>query len=232
MPTARVICLPTPSDRTDHQTRRELVRKVSDATAELLRERPYTDVTRRLIARQAGVSYLNVCAHFRSTEALIAEGCLDKLRQAPLVVEFDDSPQQRVVSQFRQLVELLADEPRYGAACVRAMMADDASLQTVRDAFDAEIHRRVRAALGSGAWPEVALTLQWAMLGAFANAALGEATLDQLTDRLWLLADALHPATATDESPPSTAGLAKRSRVWSRELLHRHAASRPAATCA
>jgi AcrR family transcriptional regulator len=133
-----------------------------------------TVVNRRAIARHAGVAYLDVCAHFRSTEALIAECCLHELRQAPVVVEFDASIPQRVVSQFRQLVEVLADEPRYGTACVRALMTPDASLQAVRDDVDAEIRRRVCAALGSGAWPEVALT--------------------ELTDGLRALVEALHPA--------------------------------------
>jgi AcrR family transcriptional regulator len=185
-------------DRSDQQIRRELVGRVSTAAAELLRVRGYTDVDRRAIARQAGVAYHDVCAHFRCTEALIAESCLDKLRQAPLVVGFDESPQQRVMGQFRQLVRLLADEPHYGAACVRALMCDDPSVQVARQSIDAEIQRRVCAALGSGAWPEVALAVHWAMLGAFVKAASGTATIRELTDELCLIVDALLPACETD----------------------------------
>jgi AcrR family transcriptional regulator len=193
MPSARVICLPTLVNRTDRQIRRDLVSRLSGAAAELLRERPYSNVDRRVIAHRADAAYRDVCAHFRSTEALIAECCLHEIRQAPVVVEFDDSIPQRVVSQFRQLVEVFADEPRYGIACVRALMTPDASLQTVREDIDAEVGRRVCAALGSGAWPEAALMLQWAMLGAFANAVTGAASLDELAHGLRLAVEALYP---------------------------------------
>lgn len=194
MPSTRVICLPALVNRTDRQIRRDLVSRLSHAAAELLRERPYSKVDRRAIAHRADAAYLDVCAHFRSTEALIAECCLHDIRQAPVVVEFDDSIPQRVVSQFLQLVEVFADEPRYGIACVRALMTPDPSLQTVREDIDAEVGRRVCAALGSGAWPEAALVLQWAMLGAFANAVTGAASLDELTHGLRLAVEALYPA--------------------------------------
>jgi hypothetical protein len=46
------------------------------------------------------------------------------------------------------------------------------------------LHRRVRTALRSGAWPEVAETLEFGLLGALVQASCGSGTLSENADDL------------------------------------------------
>jgi AcrR family transcriptional regulator len=163
---------------------RTLLRAVGAVTAELSREYRYHDLTRRLVADRAGLAYVDVCAHFASIEALIAETCFDKLRESQLIIEFDESPRERLVGRFHQIITLLATEPRYGAACVWALTSNAESVRPIRTAIDAEIRRHVSAALGSGAWPELVASLQLALLGAALQAATNTATLLTLSQQL------------------------------------------------
>lgn len=173
--------------------RKSVVREVLSATVELLRDHPYRALSRRLVAERAGLARLDVCAHFASIEALIAETCLYQLRESPLVIEFDESPRQRLVGQFHQLVMLLALEPKYGKACVRALMSDADSVRPIRAEIDAEVRRRVSAALGSGAWPELVSTMQLALLGAVVQSATNAVPLLELSAQLGELVDVLLP---------------------------------------
>jgi AcrR family transcriptional regulator len=169
------------------------------ATVELSREYPYHELTRRLVAERAGLAYLDVCAHFASIDALIAETCLDKLRESPLIVEFDESPRERMVGRFHQMITLLACEPRYGTACVWALMSNAESVRPIRLEIDAEIRRHVSTALGSGAWPELVSTLQMALLGAVVQAATNTTTLLALSQQLGDLVEMLLPDSESDD---------------------------------
>ena len=175
--------------------RGRVLRAVGHATVELSRDYPYHELTRRLIADRAGLTYVDVCAHFASIEALIAQTCLDKLRESPLTVEFDESPRERLVGQFHRIIMLLAYEPRYGTACVWALMSNAEAVRPIRTEIDAEIRRHVSAALGSGAWPELVDILQLALLGAVMQAATNAATLLALSQQLGNLVEMLLPDT-------------------------------------
>jgi hypothetical protein len=72
-------------------------------------------------------------------------------------------------------------------------MSKSESVQPIRKAIDVEVHRRVSAALGSGAWPEVVSTMHLALLGAVTQAAAGNTTLDVIGDQLDRLVDVLLP---------------------------------------
>ena len=88
-----------------------VVGKVLDATVELLREVPYATITTRSIAEHAGVEHADLCAYFRSKNAIVAEVYLELLRAAPLAIDVEQPAKARVTAQFDQLMMLLADEP-------------------------------------------------------------------------------------------------------------------------
>ena len=159
-------------------------RKVLDATVELLREVPFVDLTMRAIGKRAGVGVGAVRAHFWSKDAIVAEIYLDRLRAVPLNVDVAQGAQERIAIQFSQLVMLLADEPGLAAACSSALVSSDPSVRSVRERIHAEYHRRVRAMLRSGAWPEVAETLEFGLVGALVHASCGGDAFQQTADEL------------------------------------------------
>ena len=162
----------------------EIARRVVDATVELLREVPYPSITMRSIAKRAGVSHGEVRAHFRSKDAIVAEIYLDRLRAAPLIVDVEGSPQARIAAQFSQLVMLLADEPGLAAACSSALICDEPSVRVSRQRIHGELQRRVRTVLRSGAWREVADTLEFGLIGALVHASCGAETFRRTAEGL------------------------------------------------
>src|ERR1700751_4746821 len=106
---ADVVYLRAYDDRTREDY--EVARRLRDAMVELLRDVPYANVTMRSVAKRAGVSHSEVLTHFRSTDAIVAEIYLERLRTAPFSVDADESARDRIGAQFSQLVMLLADEP-------------------------------------------------------------------------------------------------------------------------
>jgi AcrR family transcriptional regulator len=164
----------------------EETRKVLGATVELLREVPYADLTMRAIGKRAGVGVGAVRAHFWSKDAIVAEIdlYLDRLRAVPLDVDVELDARERIATQFSQLVMLLAHDPGLAAACSSALVSSDPSVRSVRERIHAEFHRRVRAMLRSGAWPEVAETLEFGLVGALVHASCGVDAFRQTADEL------------------------------------------------
>jgi AcrR family transcriptional regulator len=179
---ADVVYLRSYDDRT--RVDDEIGRRVLDATVDLLREVPYSNITMRSIAKRAGVSHGEICAYFRSKDAIVAEIYLERLRAAPLVVDPGECAQARIAAQFSQLVMLLADEPGLAAACSSALVCDEPSVRVSRQRIHGELQRRVRTALRSGAWPEVAETLEFGLLGALVQASCGSGTFSENADDL------------------------------------------------
>lgn len=165
----------------DHQ----LVRKVLDTTVDMLRDGiPHCAMTTRMIADRAGIAHSELRMFFRSTNAIIAQVYLDLLRATPLDVDIDKPARARVSDQFSALVMLLADEPAVAAACSSALICDEPSVRSIRRRIHAELRRRVRAALRSDAWPEVAETLEFGLLGALVNTSCGTAGFRETADEL------------------------------------------------
>ena len=179
---ADVVYLRSYDDRT--RVDDEIARTVIDATVELLREVPYSTITMRSIAKRAGVSHGEIRAYFRSKDSIVAEIYLERLRAAPLVVDVEQSARARIAAQFSQLVMLLADEPGVAAACSSALICDEPSVRAIRQRIHAELQRRVRTALRSGAWPEVTETLEFSLLGALVQASCGWGTFSENADDL------------------------------------------------
>lgn len=117
-------------------------------------------------------------------DAIVAELYLGVLRDAPLSVDVELPARTRVVALFGQLVMLLADEPGFAAACSSALISTEPSVRAIRRRIHAELQRRVRTVLGSGAWPEVAETLEFGLVGAMVQASSGAATFTQTADDL------------------------------------------------
>jgi hypothetical protein len=179
------------------RSKRDITRALSEPAHQILCNQSRRELNRRSIARRSHVTYDEVQQHFSSTEVLLAEICLDKLCSAPLEFDIRQTPGQRVRSQCLQLVGLMADQPSLAVACAAALLSDDAATREVRADIDAELGRRVDAALGSGAWPEVGDVIRMALLGGFVRAACGADTLNGVAESLCTLVDTL---LSTDQS--------------------------------
>jgi AcrR family transcriptional regulator len=179
---ADVVYLRSYDDRTRIDD--EIARAAIDATVELLREVPYSSVTMRSIAKRAGVSHGQICAYFRSKDAIVAEIYLERLRAAPLAVDVTQSARTRIAAQLSQLVMLLADDPGIAAACSSALIRDEPSVRAIRQRIHEELQRRVRTVVRSGAWPEVAETLEFGLLGALVQASCGSGTFNENAEDL------------------------------------------------
>jgi AcrR family transcriptional regulator len=162
----------------------EVTRNVLRATVELLREVPYASITMRAIAHRAGLSVGALREHFWSKDAIVAEIYLDRLRAVPLDVDVDLGAHERIVAQFSALLMLSADEPALAAACSAALVCSDPSVRSARERIHAEYHRRVRAMLRSGAWPEIAETLEFGLVGALVHASCGGPAVQRTADDL------------------------------------------------
>jgi AcrR family transcriptional regulator len=171
-------------ERRRNRRQEKTIRKVLDAAVELLRETAYSDLTMRMVAARAGVAPATAYTYFRSKNALIAEVYLRLVREVPLFTDVNQTTQQRVTAQLRELSLLVADEPELAAAATTALMGNEPEVRGIRDKIGMEVHRRIASALGPGAWPEVLETLELIFYGALVHAGTRSATYYQMADRL------------------------------------------------
>ncbi|HEY7053148.1 MAG TPA: TetR/AcrR family transcriptional regulator [Mycobacterium sp.] len=171
-------------ERRRNRRQAETIRKVLDAAVELLRESSYSDLTMRAVAARAGVAPATAYTYFSSKNALIAEVYLGLVRAVPLFTDVNQTTQQRVTAQLRELTLLVADEPELAAAATTALMGDEAEVREVRDKIGMEVRRRITSALGPGAWPEVLTALEMIFYGALVQAGTKSVTYYQMADRL------------------------------------------------
>ena len=157
-------------------------RRVLDATIELLRAVPYTDLTMRAIGSRVGISPGELRTLFRSKDAIVAEIYLERLRALPLEVDVEHNAQDRITAQFERLMTVLAGEPGLAAACSSALVSDEPSVRSAQQRIHAELRRRVRAALSSGAWPEVTETLEFGLIGSLVHASCAGTFRDTAED--------------------------------------------------
>lgn len=171
-------------ERRRNRRQEETISKVLDAAVELLRETPYSDLTMRMVAARAGVAPATAYTYFRSKNALIAEVYLRLVREVPLFTDVNQTTQERVTAQLRELSLLVAEEPELAAAATTALMGNEPEVRGIRDKIGMEVHRRIASALGPGAWPEVLATLELIFYGALVHAGTKSATYYQMADRL------------------------------------------------
>lgn len=152
--------------RDSHGRRTHTCRRVFSAAAQLLDE-SCADLSVPTLAARARLAPAAVSAQFASLDAMFAELYLHRVSALPLVIEPGEDVAVRVGGQLRAITLVMADEPNLAAACSRALLCtDDAAVAAIRERIGAEVHRRVAAALGTGAWPEVMTTLETLFWGA------------------------------------------------------------------
>jgi len=172
----------TPRNRRQEET----FRKVLAAGVEMLRESSYADLTVRAVAARAKVAPATAYTYFSSKNHLIAEVYLDLVKQVPYFTDVNDSMTTRVDKAVRALTMVVADEPEVAAACTTALLGggSDPAVRTVRDRIGAEIHKRIRSAVGPDADPRIVSALEMTFFGALVNAGSGAFTYHQIADRL------------------------------------------------
>jgi AcrR family transcriptional regulator len=170
--------------RDPHGRRVHTCRRVFSAAAEMLDESS-TDVSVPTLAARARLAPAAVTAEFASVDAMFAELYLHRVSELPLTLEPGVSVAARVSAQLRSITLVMADEPNLAAACSRALLrTDDAAVAALRERIGAEVHRRVAAALGTGAWPEVMATLETLFWGALLQAQSQAISYREMADRL------------------------------------------------
>jgi AcrR family transcriptional regulator len=163
----------------------ETFRKVLSAGMDMLRETSYADLTVRAVAARAKVAPATAYTYFSSKNHLIAEVYLNLVRQVPYFTDVNEPRVVRVEKALRSLALMVADEPEVAAACTTALLSSgDPAVRTVRDRIGAEIHRRIRSAVGPDADPRVVSALEMTYFGALVNAGSGAFTYHQIADRL------------------------------------------------
>jgi len=164
----------------------ETFRKVLTAGTEMLRESSYADLTVRAVAARAGVAPATAYTYFSSKNHLIAEMYLDLVSRCPYFTDVNDSRTTRVDKALRALALVVADEPEVAAACTTALLGGgtDPAVRKVRDRIGAEIHKRIRSAVGPDADSRIVSALEMTFFGALVNAGSGAFTYHQIADRL------------------------------------------------
>src|SRR6478609_2058074 len=173
------------ADSARNRRQEETFRKVLAAGVEMLRETSYADLTVRAVAKRASVAPATAYTYFSSKNHLIAEVYLDLVSQVPFFTDVNDSRSVRVEKALRALTLMIADEPEVAAACTTALLSNgDAAVRTVRDRIGAEIHRRIRSAVGPDADPRTISALEMTYFGALVHAGSGYVSYREIADRL------------------------------------------------
>ena len=163
----------------------ETFRKVLAAGVEMLRESSYADLTVRAVAARAKVAPATAYTYFSSKNHLIAEVYLDLMQQVDYFTDVNDTKTARVEKTLRSMALMIADDPEVAAACTTALLSgNDAAVRAVRERIGAEIHRRIRAAVGPDGDPRTLAALEMTFFGALVNAGSGAFTYHQIADRL------------------------------------------------
>jgi hypothetical protein len=131
-----------------------------------------------------------------SESAAITTTFLRLLHDSPLDVAFDQPPPERLAAQLREMLLMLADEPQIADMCLRAMLVSERAVSKARRRIGGEVDRRIRAALGSGAWPEVVDLFGFGLCGAVLQANYSTVAPGEMADRLTDLVDIVFSKSA------------------------------------
>lgn len=154
------------------------------AALETLRDSSYAGLTVRAVAARANVAPATAYTYFSSKNHLVAEVYLDLIRRVDYFTDVNDSRAERVRQSLRSLALVVADEPEVAAACTTALLSDDAAVRPVRDRIGAEIHKRIKSALGPDADARTVSALEMSYFGALVQAGSGAFSYRQIADRL------------------------------------------------
>lgn len=175
---------PGGDDAPRNRRQEETFRKVLRAGMAMMRESSYADLTVRAVAARAKVAPATAYTYFSSKNHLIAEVYLDLMREVPYFTDVNDTRLHRVQQSLRSLALVIADEPEFAAACTTAMLSNDADVVRVRDRIGAEIHKRIKSALGPDADPKIVSALEITYFGALVHAGSGTLSYHEVADRM------------------------------------------------
>ena len=178
---------PDVADLTVRRLRRSndaAARKLIDATVDLLRESSLDDVAVSEVAARAGVSAATADELFSSTDALVVETCLRRIRGVALSTEAIHGSLTRVAEQLSHMMLVVAEEPAIASACAAVFLDSGPTADRAREQIGLEIHRLIASAMGPGSWPEVISTLELVYSGALIQAAAGTLTFQRAADRV------------------------------------------------
>ncbi|MBO0677473.1 TetR family transcriptional regulator [Mycolicibacterium sp. S2-37] len=182
--------------RDSRSRRTRTCRRVFSAAVEMLDEPAGSDVSMPTLAARARLAPSAVTAEFSSVDAMFAELYLHRVSALPLDVDPAAGLAARVSAQLRAVTLVMADEPRLAAACSKALLrTDDDAVAAVRERIGAEVHRRVAAALGPGAWPEVLATLETVFWGALLQVQSRSVGYHEVANRLDTMLALILPGT-------------------------------------
>jgi AcrR family transcriptional regulator len=164
--------------------------KLVAAGAEMLRESSSADLTVRAVAARAKVAPATAYTYFSSKNHLVAEVYLDLVKKVPYFTDVNESTLTRVSNTLRHLAVVVAEEPNVAAACTAALLGgnDDDAVRRVRDQIGAEIHHRIRSAIGPQADRHTISALEMTYVGALVHAGTGALSYHQVADRLTYVA--------------------------------------------
>jgi AcrR family transcriptional regulator len=182
------VTAPERAEATRRPRQEETVRRLVGAALQTLRESSYADFTVRSVAGRAQVAPATAYTYFSSKNHLVAEVYLDLVRQVPFFTDVNDPRLDRVQQQLRSLALVVADEPEVAAACTTALLGNDAAVKPVRDQIGAEIHKRIKSALGPDADGRTVAALEMSYFGALVQAGSGAFSYRQIADRLGYVA--------------------------------------------
>ncbi|TPG36729.1 TetR family transcriptional regulator [Mycolicibacterium hodleri] len=180
--------------RDPHSQRTLTCRRVFGAAAAMLDDCARPDVSVPALAARARIAPAALRAHFPSMDAMYAELYLARVIELPLVVDQTASIQARVSGQLCAITLIMADETRLAVACTQALLRnDDAAITRVQSLIAAEVRRRLSAALGTGAWPEVLATLETVFWGALLQVQSSAFTYRTMANRLDVMVSLILP---------------------------------------
>ena len=188
MSSRAAVTAPERAEATRRPRQEETVRRLVGAALDTLRESSYAELTVRSVAGRARVAPATAYTYFSSKNHLVAEVYLDLVRQVPFFTDVNDDKLSRVQQALRSLALVVADEPEVAAACTTALLSNDAAVRPVRDQIGAEIHRRIKSALGPDAQNRTVSALEMSYFGALVQAGSGAITYRQIADRLGYVA--------------------------------------------
>ena len=158
--------------------------KLIDATVDLLREASLVNVAVSEVAARAGVSTTTADKLFSSTDELIVETCLRRIRSVALSTDACHGSLVRVAEQLSHMMVVVADEPAIASACAAVFLDSGPTADRAREQIGLEIHRLIASAVGPGSWPEVIATLELVFSGALIQAAAGTMTFRRAAERV------------------------------------------------
>jgi len=163
----------------------DLVDRLIDAGADEVHRGGYEGLTVRKVAKAAGVAPATAYTYFSSKDHLLAEVLWRRFQAVPApVFEPSQTTLERVTAVLRDTGLFMADDPATAAAGTTALLGSGPDVKRLRDKMGAEMHHRLRLALGEGADESVLSALELSWSGAMLTAGMGHLSFADVPDRL------------------------------------------------